>query len=130
MQALEKDAALRAKTSTTPRANCSPPRKTTALRVQDLDDAGKKLTALQDRRTKLETDLAGRDKELTLLRPYKEKWAADEEQLASVKKDLLASQGDLARRRQDVGRRGRRADGPPGVEDEAGKRILQTAIKS
>ena len=65
---------------------------------QDLDDAAKKLTALQDGKTKLETDLAGRDKELTLLRPYKEKWAADEEQLASVKKDLLASQGDLLRR--------------------------------
>lgn len=74
--------------------------KETALRVQDLDDAAKKLTALQDTKARLETDLAGRDKELTLLRPYKEKWAADEEQLASVKKDLLASQGDLVRRAQ------------------------------
>ncbi len=74
--------------------------KETALRVQDLDDAAKKLTDLGAAKAKLETDLAGRDKELTLLRPYKEKWAADEEQLASVKKDLLASQGDLARRGQ------------------------------
>ena len=74
--------------------------KETALRVQDLDDAAKKLAALQAAKAALEGDLAGRDKELTLLRPYKEKWAADEEQLASVKKDLLASQGALALRGQ------------------------------
>ncbi len=74
--------------------------KETALRVQDLDDAAKKLAALQAAKAALEADLAGRDKELTLLRPYKEKWAADEEQLASVKKDLLASQGALALRGQ------------------------------
>ncbi len=98
--ALEKDAAQRASALDDVTRKLLAAQKETALRVQDLDDAAKKRTALQDAKAKLETDLAGRDKELTLLRPYKGMWAADEEQLASVKKDLLASQDDLARRAQ------------------------------
>ena len=59
-----------------------------AQRTRDLDDVGKKFVALQLAKAKVEADLDDRTKELTLLRPYKDRAAADDEQVASLKKDL------------------------------------------
>jgi phage host-nuclease inhibitor protein Gam len=81
-RALELDAATRKLLAT---------KKDAAQRSEELDDVGRKLSALQTLRLRLETDLGDRDKELTLLRPYKDKWSSSQDQMLSLKKELAAS---------------------------------------
>ena len=66
-----------------------------ARRTQDLNDVGKKFVALQLAKAKVESDLDDRTKELTLLRPYKDRAAADDDQVASLKKDLADARNNV-----------------------------------
>ncbi len=91
VKTLETDAAARALELDAATRKLLASQKDATRRSQDLDDAGQKLTTLQSLRTRLETDLADRDKELSLLRPYKDKWSAGQEQMLSLKKELAAS---------------------------------------
>ena len=56
---------------------------------------GKKFVALQLAKAKVEADLDDRTKELTLLRPYKDRAAADDDQVASLKKDLADARDNV-----------------------------------
>ena len=100
--AMEKEAGLRAKELDETASKFLAARKDADQRALDLDDVGKKLTGLLAAKAKLESDLEGRDRELTLLRPLKDKYAADEEQILSLKRDLVASRKELGQRSGDL----------------------------
>ena len=65
-------------------------------RARDLADANKYLAALQTAKTKLEADLSDRNKELDQFRPFKDRFAADEDKVAALTKELDADRKDLA----------------------------------
>ena len=78
--------------------------------ARDLADANKKLADLLAAKAKADLSLDDRDKELALLRPYKDKLAADEDRVISLTKDLAdarrtaeAFQADSTKWRTEAG---------------------------
>jgi hypothetical protein len=96
LEAIKKDQALRALSLDEANRKLLAAQKDASQRSLDFDDANKKLAALQVVRVKLDADIEDRNKELALLRSYKDKFAADELAMLSLRKDLESRDKDLA----------------------------------
>jgi hypothetical protein len=101
LKTLETDAAVRSQDLDAATRKLLASQKDAARRSREVDDASQKMAALQTLRVRLETDLEDRNKELTLIRPYKDKWAAGQEQMLSLKKELDAGRKELASARNN-----------------------------
>jgi hypothetical protein len=97
LQLLSKEMAARTQSLDEADRKLAAEQKDQVARALELDAANRKFLTLQATRDKLDADLADREKELALLRPYKDKFAADEEAVLSLRKDL-----DTARRNADA----------------------------
>ncbi len=131
LRALENDLAQRRSDLDETGRKLQDAQKDATQHARDLADANRKLMDLLAAKTKVDSSLDDRDKELALLRSYKDKFAADEDKVIALTKNLTdarrtadAFQADNIRWRTETARIKTEADNRFAGINLTGKRVV------